>query len=200
VKARRVKRLDPAAPAADGLERTIRVRADELFSFLPGALEPAEHEAQHDMRIAAKRLRYLLELSSFCFGPYAEPAARRMKDLQDVLGEMHDCDVMLPRVLRHAAALREADARALRELAGDAEDLEPALSRRAPARNAHRGLQSLAVHLQARRALLHARFVGQVAELERKGFRARLDWALQEGPTAQNGGDPLAGVGGRSTT
>jgi hypothetical protein len=180
VKARRIKGIDVAAPAADGLERTIGVRLDELFSFLPRALEPSEEEAQHDMRIAAKRLRYLLEVSSFCFGPYAERSARHVRDLQDVLGEIHDCDVMLPRVLAHAGELRRRDAAALVERDPDAEDLSVSAAARAPSRGAYRGLQTLAVHVEARRGLLHARFVDQVQELQRKGFRARLEWALRE--------------------
>ena len=52
----------------------------------------------HDMRIAAKRLRYLLELVGFCFGEVGEEAQARARELQEVLGEIHDCDVMLERI------------------------------------------------------------------------------------------------------
>jgi hypothetical protein len=182
VKARRVKGVDPQASTADGLERIVRVRLAELEAFVPRVFDPGEVEAQHDMRIAAKRLRYLLELSDFCFGPYAEKAARHVKELQDLLGEIHDCDVMLPRVESHAELVRARDAATLVERAGDAEDLEPALSARAPSRAEHRGLGTLAVYLTARRALLHARFVTSWTDLERRGFSARLEWALGERP------------------
>ena len=50
------------------------------------------------MRIAAKRLRYVLEIDRPCFEPAAEDARRAAKELQGVLGEIHDCDVMLPKV------------------------------------------------------------------------------------------------------
>ena len=50
------------------------------------------------MRIAAKRLRYVLEITESCFGAEADAARRAVKDLQGVLGDIHDCDVMLPRV------------------------------------------------------------------------------------------------------
>ena len=49
------------------------------------------------MRIAAKRLRYVLEITGPCFGPEAKAARDAAKRLQGVLGEIHDCDVMLPR-------------------------------------------------------------------------------------------------------
>jgi CHAD domain-containing protein len=98
MKARRVKRLDPAGTLADNAERIVAVRLDEVCSFVPRALDPGEVEALHDMRIAAKRLRYVLEVTEACFGPYAEQAGKRTKELQDLLGDIHDCDVLLPRV------------------------------------------------------------------------------------------------------
>ena len=69
MKARRVKGLEPEAPLADNAERIVRVRLDELTSFMPKALDPDEVVALHDMRIAAKRLRYVLEVTGSCFGP-----------------------------------------------------------------------------------------------------------------------------------
>jgi hypothetical protein len=182
MKARRVKGLDPDIPFADNAERIIRVRLDELCSFVPRALDPAEERSLHDMRIAAKRLRYLLELTHPFFGAYAQTAARHAKQLQDLLGEIHDCDVMLPRVLAHLEDLRAADARELRRLAGDAEDLDAGLTERAPNRSAYHGLEALIVHLRSRRTLLFERFVARWQELSRKGFRDRLEDALAERP------------------
>jgi hypothetical protein len=194
VKPRKVKGVDPEASTADGLERILRVRLAELEAFVPRVFDPAEVEALHDMRIAAKRVRYLLELSEFCFGPYVEKAARHVKELQELLGEIHDCDVMLPRVEDRAARVRAGDAQALIERAGAAEDLSPALSARAPSRAEHRGLGTLAVHLTARRGVLHARFVTFWAELQRRGFSARLEWALGERP----GGEGEVHLNGRA--
>jgi hypothetical protein len=182
VKARRVKRLDPAAPLADNVERIVRVRLDELSSFAGEALEPEGMRALHDMRIAAKRLRYILELTAFCFGDYAATAAKRAKELQDLLGEIHDCDVQLPRVEAHARLVRSADATAVRELAGRAPDLAPDVTGRAPDRNAYAGLELLAVHLEARRALLFGRFQSLWRRLEREGFQERLAQAVAERP------------------
>ena len=112
----------------------MRVRLDELQSFIPRALDPAEVAALHDMRIAAKRLRYILEVTAeACFGPYAETAVKRTKELQDLLGEIHDCDVQLPRVLERLDELRAADARTARLRApANAGDLDPALATPAP--------------------------------------------------------------------
>ena len=78
MRARRVKKLDPAEPLADNAARIIRVRLDELRSFASRALEADRIRDQHDMRIAAKRLRYVLEATEFCFGSSAPVARRRL--------------------------------------------------------------------------------------------------------------------------
>src|SRR5215216_1621870 len=180
MKARRVKKLDPQTTLAENAARIVRVRLDELRSFAPRALDPAEVRAQHDMRIAAKRLRYVLEATGFCLGKPAETARRRARDLQDVLGELHDCDVMLPRVEGQLAELRAADARAVRSRAGDAPDLDPKLVAHASHRTSYRGLDTLAVYLRARRELLFDRFCELWERLERRGTWQRLDRAARE--------------------
>src|SRR3981189_3886586 len=117
MKARKVKKIDPEMPLADAAERILRVRVDELYSFTPKALDPSEENALHDMRIAAKRLRYLLELTAPYLGVYALTGAKRAKQLQDLLGEIHDCDVMLPLVRDHLARVRPGDAAGPRRMA-----------------------------------------------------------------------------------
>jgi hypothetical protein len=130
------------------------------------------------MRIAAKRLRYVLEVTGFCFGRPADTARRRARDLQDILGEIHDCDEMLPRVLEHLEELRASDAEALREKAGDAADLDPRLAAQAPHRTTYRGLDVLAVYLHARRQLLLDRFLAFWARQEETGTWVRLERAV----------------------
>jgi hypothetical protein len=179
VKARRVKGLEPALPLADAAERIVRTRLDELHAF-PQALDPGEVDALHDLRIAAKRLRYVLELTAHLFGPYAETAGRRAKEVQDLLGEIHDCDVTLPRVQERLAALQEEATRAVVARAGEAADVDPALAADVPGAEAWRGLHALAAHLAARRAVLFERFGELWTDLARQGFRARLDYAITE--------------------
>ncbi len=119
MKARKVKGLDPDGTLADNAERIVRVRLDELCGFMPAAADPEEVVALHDMRIAAKRLRYLLELSEPLFGAPAKTNAKVVKGLQDLLGEIHDCDEAIPRVLAHVERLRAEDVDALAAAAKD---------------------------------------------------------------------------------
>jgi len=115
VKARKVKGLDPDGTLADNAQRIVTARVGELRSFTPAVLDPAEVEALHDMRIAAKRLRYVLELARPALGEPAGKGARTMKRMQDVLGEIHDCDEMLPRLRRHEAVEAAVEMAARRE-------------------------------------------------------------------------------------
>ena len=157
MKARKVKGLECEASLADNAQRIVAVRLDELWSFVPRALDPDEVEALHDMRIAAKRLRYVLEVTEVCFGPYANQARKRTKELQDLLGEIHDCDVLVPKILG-----------ARRELPEGHPD--------------RRGLKELAVERGARRVALFAEFHDLWQQLERDGYRARLEFAIEERP------------------
>jgi CHAD domain-containing protein len=99
VKPRKVKGLDLGEPLRANAARIVRTRLGELRDLAePALLRPGAAQAQHDMRIAAKRLRYVLEIAEPCFGPTAVAARRAAKELQAVLGDIHDCDVMHPRV------------------------------------------------------------------------------------------------------
>jgi uncharacterized protein YdaU (DUF1376 family) len=177
VKARPVKKLDPARPLGENAARMVQVRLDEMLAFAPRALD-GKTKAQHDMRIAAKRLRYVLEVTGFCFGRPADTARRRARDLQDILGEIHDCDVMLPRVRGHLKQLQRADAQAVRQKANQAPDLDPRLAAGAPHRTAYRGLDVLAVYLEARRELLSDRFDVFWCRQEKTGTWVRLERAV----------------------
>ena len=98
MKPRKVKGLEPGEPLRPNAGRILATRLDELRALAAEAVEPGAETAQHDMRIAAKRLRYVLEITGVCFGPEADAARVAAKELQAVLGEIHDCDVMLPKI------------------------------------------------------------------------------------------------------
>ncbi len=64
------------APLRPNAARIVRRRLDELRGFADEALAPDAGAAQHDMRIAAKRLRYVLEIVGPCIGEEATRAHR----------------------------------------------------------------------------------------------------------------------------
>ncbi len=50
---------------------------------------------QHEMRKAFKRLRYAMELFEPIYGEGLTPHIKTVKSVQDILGELHDCDVWI---------------------------------------------------------------------------------------------------------
>ena len=162
MKARKVK-LDPDAPLGESLLTILSVRLDELYSFDAG--EPAD---LHDLRIAAKRVRYILEAAEPVFGEPAASGVKTMKQLQDLLGEIHDCDELLPLIAQHQDTLRAEDAAAAR--AGE----------QLPNRRKYRGLETLRAQTVAERDRLYARFSKKWARLEKDAFRKRLERELAQ--------------------
>ncbi len=114
MKARKVRGLKRGRPLRRNLGRIVTTRLDEMRELAERAVDPCAETAQHDMRIAAKRLRYALEIAEACFGVAAADGRRVARELQGVLGEIHDCDVMLPKV--EGIDSLEASLRARREL------------------------------------------------------------------------------------
>jgi CHAD domain-containing protein len=100
MKARAIEGLDPSGPLSPNVARIVSVRLDELRDRADAALSADASEAQHDLRIAAKRLRYVLEIFAPCLGEEAGAARFAAKRLQSILGDLHDCDLMLAKVER----------------------------------------------------------------------------------------------------
>ena len=70
-------------------------RLKELEKLSNGLFRPFDVENLHEMRIAAKRLRYAIELFQQCWGRSIATYAKRAAQLQTALGDVHDCDVWI---------------------------------------------------------------------------------------------------------
>jgi len=149
--------LDPAEPYRAAGARIVRMRAQELFAHADGVLDTTDIERVHDMRVATRRLRAVLEIFAPCF-PANEfkGVLREVKALADALGERRDPDVHVAALERFAAAVTAADrpgvARLIaeereRQAAGNAE-LAAALER-AGERGLHERLLALADQAEA---------------------------------------------------
>ena len=90
-----VEGLDPTGGLAENARRILAVRVAEYYAY--EAIVPREDagEALHDLRIAAKRLRYTLELFRSVFAEAGERQIERVKAIQEELGAIHDHDVRI---------------------------------------------------------------------------------------------------------
>src|SRR3954468_1842065 len=92
-------------PYALAAARIVRVRTQELFEHDEGVLDTVDIERVHDMRVATRRLRAVLEVFAPCFPKQPFKAALRdVKALADALGERRGPDVHLEAMRACAAA------------------------------------------------------------------------------------------------
>jgi CHAD domain-containing protein len=159
VKASRVKGLRPGSKLGGAAQRIAKQRIVDLLAFDQAVRDPGNVRELHDLRIAAKRLRYTLEVLGGVLGPAAKVVEDEARALQDLLGEVHDCDVLVPRLEAELTKLLHEDASAVAELAAGDPDATSRVLREAPGRAARHGVQALAVGVAARREVLYARFL-----------------------------------------
>jgi CHAD domain-containing protein len=102
--------VHPFEPYALAAARVVRVRADELVAHSDGVLDTSDIERVHDMRVASRRLRAVLEVFGPCF-PKKElrRTLREVKALADDLGERRDPDVAIAALERVASELGASD-------------------------------------------------------------------------------------------
>jgi CHAD domain-containing protein len=109
-KARDIPGLHADMPFAEAAAATVAVRADELFEHAEGVLDTSDIERVHDMRVASRRLRAVLEIYAPCFPKDRfRPLLKEVKDLADALGARRDPDVLLDRLADLEDALPKAD-------------------------------------------------------------------------------------------
>jgi CHAD domain-containing protein len=98
--------VTPEEPYRHAAARIVRVRARELFDHADGVLDTRDIERVHDMRVASRRLRAVLEIFAPCF-PQAEfkSVLKDVKQLADALGERRDPDVHIDALKTFSKAL-----------------------------------------------------------------------------------------------
>jgi CHAD domain-containing protein len=88
----------------------VAVRAQEVFEHAGGVLDTDDIERVHDMRVATRRLRAVLEVFAPAFAAAEHKAVLRdVKALADALGARRDPDVQLAALDAQAAVLPGPD-------------------------------------------------------------------------------------------
>ncbi|GAB4463449.1 MAG: hypothetical protein OHK0029_32070 [Armatimonadaceae bacterium] len=100
----------PDAPLRDSAE-VLLVRWNEMIAWSDAIADPECVTELHQMRIAAKRLRYTLELFAPVLGDEAQRVLKSVEEIQEQLGKIHDCDVLFPLIVKTVGAESEQEAR-----------------------------------------------------------------------------------------
>jgi CHAD domain-containing protein len=109
-KAKDIPGLDADVSYREAAALTVAVRAQELFDHAEGVLDTSDIERVHDMRVATRRLRAVLEIYEPCFPRrQLRSVLGDVKELADALGERRDPDVQLAQLEEFATAVKAAD-------------------------------------------------------------------------------------------
>ncbi|HEX8853981.1 MAG TPA: CHAD domain-containing protein [Thermoleophilaceae bacterium] len=107
--------IGPDTPFREAAAVVVETRAEELFSLQENVLDTDDIERVHDMRVASRRLRAVLEVFAPCFPKKGHRAVLRdVKAIADALGERRDPDVAIDILVRVEDALPTHDAAGLR--------------------------------------------------------------------------------------
>ncbi|RKU23434.1 hypothetical protein C6500_01665 [Candidatus Poribacteria bacterium] len=123
-KARKVTGVAPLRSYYENARIILPQRLEEVYTWEPFIRDETRREELHNMRISIKRLRYTMELFRVAYqngsqqsavsgqgssdltpdNQYAECLAK-LVDLQEILGDIHDADVVLEVLADYASQL-----------------------------------------------------------------------------------------------
>jgi len=189
-KPRPVAGIDPTRHVRPNARRILAMRIEEIYEYDGLVGDPANVTQLHDMRIAFKRLRYLIEIFGDAFDTDLVPYLDQVKAMQDLLGDIHDCDVQVPMLQQHLAWLERQETESVERMltsprrARTPDDPDIALarfkSRLDTARRADErpGIHTLMAMRRAQRIALYMQFTHEWRRLKHARFRQRLEQAL----------------------
>lgn len=92
-RARRIRGIKPKDSLGTNARRVVELRLAEFLSWRTSLDDPTAVQDLHDMRIAAKRLRYAFEMFEVCYSD-SKSLLKELTDIQETLGDIHDLDVL----------------------------------------------------------------------------------------------------------
>jgi CHAD domain-containing protein len=101
----------------------VEVRAEEVFAQAAGVLDVSDIERVHDMRVATRRLRAVMEIFEAAFPKKQHrEVLKDVKALADALGERRDRDVAIDAMTKIGLALTATDRRGIDHLIEELRD------------------------------------------------------------------------------
>ncbi len=184
-KAKSITGLKRHVPTGVNARIIALTRLEELYSWVEYVDDPYNIYELHNLRIAAKRLRYTLEIFADVLPEACGSLRKEVEQIQEELGAMHDSDVMIA-LLRLCLGSQDSGSGYMYLLARTkgnyvmnpelvAHLLDPEV---VPSAEQRRGLELLLSDLQKRREEQYIAFRQHWHQLEYRDFRNQLFAAL----------------------
>jgi CHAD domain-containing protein len=136
--------------------RKILPQIEDLRALEHSLADPQDFERHHALRISLKRLRYTLEICKPAYSGLLDGLVETVKQVQTLLGEIHDCDVWV----EFLQAYVEEERKRIAKLYGHPGPLE----------KLRVGLDDLRQNRQAQREELFQKLVADWRQLTGRGF------------------------------
>ena len=175
--------LNPQASTHENACIIARAKLDELYSWQEWVGQPQALRMLHNMRIAAKRMRYTLEIFEDVLPAECQSARKEMEQLQEELGQLHDSDVRIALLqlclasqekARDKQAFQKEQKKYAKSLLPP--DLLPILldSKTAPDAEQRYGLEQLLTRTEQERKKNYQEFYQHWQHLQEQDFRQHL--------------------------
>lgn len=93
-KAWKVKGIQPQSSYRSNAQAILAVKIQEVYSWAESIRDSDKVKELHNLRISIKRLRYSMEFLAINYGEEFQDLLKILADLQEQLGDIHDCDVV----------------------------------------------------------------------------------------------------------
>ena len=93
-KAWKAKGIHPQLSYRWNAQVILAVKIQEVYSWAKSIRNPNKIKELHNLRISVKRLRYSMEFFAINYGEEFQDFLKVLADLQEQLGDIHDCDVV----------------------------------------------------------------------------------------------------------
>jgi hypothetical protein len=189
-KARTVKGLHRKATLLENARAIVAVRVAEMFDFSYAVGEREHVDDLHNMRIAAKRLRYTLEMFRVCLNEDGEALIDVVKEIQERIGAIHDADVLLEmtRLRMAVAAHHRTEALVAAASSGSLDERLAAVRAVVSGDDVQYGLAGLLARTGAESEANYDAFTAWWQEHGGDKLRARLNACLLQNPAAAPAG------------
>jgi CHAD domain-containing protein len=125
---------------------------------------PLRKNDLHEMRKSGKPFRYAMEIGEYCFGGEFKKCLDEVKAALELMGEVHDADVMIPEINMHIKEIRLFNQ--------TIPDVKQRLSTRM--------LRDTVAQLRSSRREMYGMLCGKLNEWKRSNFKGNIIKAVNE--------------------
>ena len=108
-KPQKITGLNPKQSFRENARTILPQKIEEVYSWEQFIRDSEKREELHNMRISIKRLRYTMEFFTINYNKHYTEFIKTIIDLQDILGDIHDSDVVLEVLANYKGNFQSAE-------------------------------------------------------------------------------------------